>query len=110
MYSMIINTAKNATHSPRIQKIGTHLSIIPPLLEKTAHPLHRVRGNLVALGKLAFERLRCVDHRDRVAEPAAEALHFAHDLNVLVPVRPGADRPHDFALVEDVDVVVDHDA
>ena len=57
----------------------------------------------------SFQRDGRVDDRHGIAQPAAEALHFADDLDVLVPVDAGGHGPHDFPLVEDVDVVVDDD-
>src|SRR4030095_6945230 len=56
---------------------------------------------------LGFQWYRRVDDRHGVAQPAAEALHFADDFDVLVPMDAGGHGPHHFALVEDVDVVVD---
>src|SRR5439155_22318357 len=64
---------------------------------------------LVALAPATFQRHRRVDDGHPIAEPAAEALDFADNLDIFVPVDPGGHGPHDFALVEDVRVVVDHD-
>src|SRR6185503_3241861 len=81
------------------------------LLEEFCDALESSRLDFVAYRPfvLRFEGYGGIDNRDGVAEPAAETLYFADDFDVLVPMDARSDGPHDFALVEGVDVIVDDD-
>src|ERR1044071_4699031 len=84
-------------------------SSTPILFEKLRYALESRRLDLVTDRPLIFslERNGRVDDRDGIAEPAAEALHLADNLDVLVPVHARGYGPHHFAFIEDIDVVID---
>src|ERR1043165_475386 len=80
-----------------------------PLLEELGDALEGGRLDLIAHGPFTFalQRNGGIDNRYCVSQPAAKALHFANNFDVLVPVDAGGDRPHHFAFVEHIDVIVD---
>src|SRR6516162_11078882 len=65
--------------------------------------------NFVSFGPAALEGDGGVDDRHGIAQPAAEALHFTNNLDVLVPVDSRGYCPHNFPLIKDIDIVVDND-
>src|ERR671919_80753 len=80
------------------------------LFEELCDTLESLRMDFIAFGPTALQWNRRVNNGDRIAEPAAEALHFSDDFDVLIPVNPRRHRPHHLALVKHVDIVVHDDS
>src|SRR2546426_81200 len=80
------------------------------LFKEFSDPLHSLLVDSIALRKLTLQRPGRVDDRHGISQPPAEALDLTDELDILVPMGAGRNRPHDFALVEGIDIVVDNHA